>query len=67
MVGKLIERMLFWGDDLVYLPKDSTIQIHAAIERPMDMVLPSQVVEHFIEQATTLDHELLPVPGQQPL
>jgi len=52
VVGKLIERMLFWGDDLVYLPMDRTIQIHAAIERPMDMVLPSQVVEHFIEQAS---------------
>jgi ferredoxin len=52
VIGKLIERMLFWGDDLVYLPKDRTIQIHAAIERPTDMVLPSQVVEHFIEQAS---------------
>ncbi len=49
--GKLIERMLFWGDDLVYLPKDRTIRIHAAIGRPEEMVLPSQVVEHFIEQA----------------
>jgi ferredoxin len=52
VIGKLIDRMLFWGDDLVYLPKDRTIQIHAAIERPADMVLPSQVVEHFIEQAS---------------
>ena len=52
LIGKLVERMLFWGDDLVYLPKDRTIQIHAAIQRPEDMVLPSQVVEHFIEQAS---------------
>jgi hypothetical protein len=52
VIGKLIERMLFQGDDLVYLPKDRSIQIHAAIERPADMVLPSQVVEYFIEQAS---------------
>lgn len=51
LLGRLANRMLFWGDDLVYLPKDRTIQIHAAIERPDDMVLPSQVVEYFIEQA----------------
>jgi ferredoxin len=51
LLGKLVERLLFWGDDLVYLPRDRTIQIHAAIPRPVDMVLPSQVLEHFIEQA----------------
>jgi ferredoxin len=52
VIGGLVERIFFWGDDLVYLPKDRTIQVHAAIERPAEMVLPSQVVEHFIEQAS---------------
>jgi NAD-dependent dihydropyrimidine dehydrogenase PreA subunit len=51
VLGSLIDRMLFEGDDLVYLPKDRTIQIHAPIEKPVNTVLPSQVVEHFIEQS----------------
>ena len=41
----------FMGDDIVYLPKDNTIQINEAIAEPEDIVLPSQVVEHFIEKA----------------
>jgi Pyruvate/2-oxoacid:ferredoxin oxidoreductase delta subunit len=51
VLGSLIERMLFEGDDLIYLPHDRTIRIQTPIERPGDMVLPSQVVEHFIEQS----------------
>ena len=54
-LGRLIDHGLFAGDDLIYLPKDnvvqSLIQVDQPIERPADMVLPSQVVEHFIEQA----------------
>jgi ferredoxin len=41
----------FMGDDVVYLPKDNTIQINEAIAEQEDIVLPSQVVEHFIEKA----------------
>jgi Pyruvate/2-oxoacid:ferredoxin oxidoreductase delta subunit len=41
----------FMGDDIVYLPKDNTIQINEAIAESEDIVLPSQVVEHFIEIA----------------
>ncbi|MBN1146749.1 MAG: 4Fe-4S binding protein [Anaerolineales bacterium] len=54
LFGALVDHGLFWGDDLLYLPKDetvSTIRIEAAIETAPDMVLPSQIVEHFIEQA----------------
>ena len=49
LIGGLIDHGMFGGDDLIYLPKDETIQINQAIERPQDMVLPSQIVEHFIE------------------
>ena len=51
LFGSLVERTLFDGDDLIYLPQDHTIKINASIEKPVDMVLPSRVVEHFIEQA----------------
>jgi ferredoxin len=48
-----VDRFLFEGDDLIYLPQDNVINIHQTLELPGDMVLPSQVVEHFIEQANT--------------
>ena len=52
VVGRVIDYGLFEGDDIIYLPKDSVIQINESVTRPEDMVLPSQVLEHFIEKAT---------------
>ena len=51
LVASLVERLLFEGDDLIYLPRDRTIPINQSLNRPGEMVLPSQVVEHFIHQA----------------
>lgn len=51
VIGKIIDRWLFAGDDIVYLPQDHVIQINEPLTRPDDVVLPSQVVEHFIAQA----------------
>jgi ferredoxin len=34
------------------LPKDQTIQINAQLNQPQSTILPSQVVEHFINQAS---------------
>jgi Pyruvate/2-oxoacid:ferredoxin oxidoreductase delta subunit len=50
-LGNLAEHMLFEGDDLLYLPRERTIQIHAPIAKPENIVLPSQVVTHFIEHS----------------
>ena len=50
-LGNLVERMLFEGDDLFYLPRERTILIHAPIAKPANIVLPSQVVTHFIEKS----------------
>jgi len=49
----LMDWMLFEGDDMVYLPKDRVIeiQINRAIEPPTSVVLPSQVVHRFIDEA----------------
>jgi ferredoxin len=56
LVGRLIDQAFFGGDDIIYLPKDKLVQkrlieVNETIERPIDTVLPSAVVAHFIEQA----------------
>ena len=50
-LAALIDRWLFFGDQLYYLPQDHVIPIDRPIDHPGEMVLPSQVVEHFIREA----------------
>lgn len=50
IVGKIIYQTFFKDDRLLYLPKDKVIHINQTII-PSSVVLPSQVVEHFIEKA----------------
>ena len=52
IVGRITDRLLFEGDDNIYLPQDRVIPVNQALDKPGEMVLPSQVVEHFIEKAT---------------
>jgi ferredoxin len=59
VLGSLVDHMLFRGDDVVYLPIDQVVEINEEIARPEEMVLPSQVVEHFVERAShhwIIDH-----------
>lgn len=51
IIGKIIDHMLFEGDNLIYLPKDQVIEINQSIDKPSETVLPSQVVEYFIKKA----------------
>lgn len=51
LVGGMIDYGLFHGDDIFYLPKDRVIRIDEAVSGPEETVLPSRVVEHFIEKA----------------
>ncbi len=51
IIGDLIEKIVFHGDSLVCLPKDTVIQVNKAVDLQGEMVLPSQVVEHFVEIA----------------
>lgn len=55
IIGRIIDKMLFEGDDIIYLPKDNviqkTIQINQSLDKPIDTALPSAVVHHFIEKA----------------
>ena len=53
LIGKAIDQFLFAGDDIIILPKDHTVQVSEEVEAE-DMVLPSQVVEHFIQKANYL-------------
>lgn len=56
LLGRAIDKMLFDGDDIMYLPKDSvaqkTIQIGKTLERPEETALPSEIIHHFIDKAT---------------
>ena len=63
IVGKAIGRFFFEDDNMVYLPRDDVVQaasqgrvieVQQAIDLPEDVVLPSQVVDHFIDQANDL-------------
>lgn len=49
--GKVIYHWLFEGDDLIYLPPNHLIPVNEPIATPEQLILPSQVVEHFIEKA----------------
>lgn len=51
-VARIIEKKFFEDDDLLCLPNDRVISVGRAVEREADIVLPSQVVEHFIEKSS---------------
>ena len=51
ILGYIVDHWFFDGDHLVYLPKNRVIQVNQPLDIPGDMVLPSEVVEHFIERA----------------
>jgi len=51
IVGQIAHRLAFDGDRMIYLPQDRLIPVNEAVDPPGDLVLPSQVVEHFVEQA----------------
>ncbi|MGQ9683563.1 MAG: DUF362 domain-containing protein [Anaerolineae bacterium] len=51
LAGALVERSLFAGDDLLYIPQDRVIAINHDLGAGPQTVLPSQVVEHFVRKA----------------
>ncbi|HUX99851.1 MAG TPA: 4Fe-4S binding protein [Candidatus Deferrimicrobium sp.] len=48
---KLLDKLIFQGSEIIYLPKDQIIQVDRAITGSKEVVLPSQVVDYFIERA----------------
>ena len=45
VIGKLIERWLFYKDDVIFIP------INTTVTQQDNIVLPSEIVRHFIKQA----------------
>jgi ferredoxin len=54
VLGDVVDWGLFDGDDLIYLPVDTSITVNEHISNPGDYVLPSKVVDHFIDHASHL-------------
>ena len=55
ILRQLIDRWLFDEDEIIFLPKDQAVQalrVNEPIDQPREIVLPSQVVEHFVEEAS---------------
>jgi len=50
LIKKWVEKQVK-NDELIYLTKDKVIEINQEVVKPEDMILPSKVVEHFINKA----------------
>ena len=51
LAGRIIDHLLFKGDDILFLPRDNTIPVNRNLDRPADMVLPSQILDRIIDRA----------------
>ena len=51
LIGKLMERWLFEGDDMMILPRENVVPVGETLDSAESVMLPSQVVKHFIEKA----------------
>ena len=51
ILGKIFDYLLFRGDNIIYLPQDKVIDINIPLGEYNDYVLPSQVLEYFINKA----------------
>jgi len=51
ILGSLIDYLLFREDDIIYLPQDRSIKVDQSLGEYDEVVLPSQVLKHFIEKA----------------
>jgi ferredoxin len=51
LFGELVDYLLFRGDEMYVIPKDQSIQINAPLDRPESIIIPSRLVEHYINQA----------------
>ncbi|MFO7560805.1 MAG: 4Fe-4S binding protein [Desulfobacterales bacterium] len=50
-IGRIIEYALFENDDIIFLPKTRSISVNRSVEHEDNMVVPSDVLEHFIRKA----------------
>ncbi|KYC52074.1 MAG: hydrogenase MvhADGHdrABC F420-non-reducing hydrogenase subunit B [Candidatus Methanofastidiosum methylothiophilum] len=50
-IGSIVDKMFFDKDRIYYLPLDKVVQIEKNIYQDDSIILPSKVVEHFIEKS----------------
>lgn len=53
-LGRWIERALFHGDRLYYLPHETAITVNRSLQHPVSITLPEEIVEYFIKQTHDL-------------
>lgn len=53
-LGRATEQMLFKDDDIVYLPLNQSIPVGEEVGLPEGTVVPSEVIDHFIDKAPFL-------------
>ncbi|MFX0057182.1 MAG: DUF362 domain-containing protein [Candidatus Hodarchaeota archaeon] len=51
ILGRVFDKLLFEGDDIIYLPKDTVISINKELDKESDTILPTEVLNYFIEKA----------------
>ena len=51
ILSTFFDLLLFKGDDIIYLPKDKVIEINQPMGEYNNFILPSQVLEYFIDKA----------------
>jgi ferredoxin len=51
VLGTLFDNLLFKGDNIIYLPQDTVININKPLGEYNEYVLPSQVLEYFINKS----------------
>ncbi|MDZ7293882.1 MAG: 4Fe-4S binding protein [candidate division KSB1 bacterium] len=51
LLGRIFDRLLFAGDDIIFLPRSEVVHVHQSVAVPEQTVLPAQVVHHFIDVA----------------
>lgn len=54
VIGPLLDKAFFKSDDMVWLPRDKVISVRRPLDDPGSVVLPSQIVDHFIEKSNYL-------------
>ena len=51
ILSTIFDHLLFKGDNIIYLPQDKVIEINKSMGEYNEIVLPSQVLEYFINKA----------------
>jgi ferredoxin len=54
LLGGALEHMLFKGDDILILPRETVVSVDESVPAAEDVMVPSKVIEHFIDEASFL-------------